>query len=64
MNPALVGIAYERIFFATLHAIIGIHNALLEHLMVQLCHHETACLSELSLLNEGRDNLLQHISEG
>jgi hypothetical protein len=36
---------------------------LLEHLTVRLSHHETACLSELSLLTEGRDNLLQHIAE-
>jgi hypothetical protein len=63
INPALVGSAYERICFATLHVIIGIQNSLLEHLTVRLRHHETACLSELSLLTEGRDSLLHHISE-
>jgi type IV secretory pathway VirB4 component len=63
INPALVGIAYDRICFATLHVIIGIQNSLLEHLTVRLRHHETACLSELSLLTEGRDNLLHHIAE-
>jgi hypothetical protein len=36
---------------------------LLEHLTVGLRHHETACLNELSLLTEGRDNLLLHIAE-
>jgi hypothetical protein len=36
---------------------------LLEHLTVRLRHHETACLSELSLLTEGRDNLLHNIAE-
>jgi hypothetical protein len=36
---------------------------LLEHLTVLLRHHETACLSELSLLTEGQDNLLHHIAE-
>jgi hypothetical protein len=30
---------------------------LLEHLMERLRHHETACLSGLSFLNEGRDNI-------
>jgi hypothetical protein len=35
----------------------------LEHLMVRLHHHETACLSELSLLDEGRENVLHHIAE-
>jgi hypothetical protein len=34
INPALVGIAYDRIFFATLHVIIGIQNSLLEHMTV------------------------------
>jgi hypothetical protein len=63
INPALVGIAYDRICFPTLHVIIGIQNSLLEHLKVRLRHHETACLSELSLLTEGRDNLLHHIAE-
>jgi hypothetical protein len=63
INPALVGIAYERIFVATLHVIIGIQNYLLEHLTVRLRHHNTACLSEFSLLTEGRDSLLHHISE-
>jgi hypothetical protein len=63
INTALVGIAYDRICFATLHVIIGIHNSLLEPLMVRLRHHETACLSELSLLTELRDNLLHHIAE-
>jgi hypothetical protein len=63
INPALVGIAYDQIFFATLHVIIGIQNYLREHLMVQLRHHETACLSELSLLTEERDNLLHNIAE-
>jgi hypothetical protein len=62
-NPALVRIAYDRICFAAIHVIIGIHNSLPEHLMVQLRHHETACLSELSFLTEGRDNLLHHIAE-
>jgi hypothetical protein len=63
INPALVGIAYDRICFATLHVIIGIKNSLLEHLTVRLQHHKTACKSELSLLTEGRDNLLHHIAE-
>jgi hypothetical protein len=63
INPALVGIAYDRICFPTLHVIIGIQNYLLEHLTVRLRHHETACLSELSLLTEGRYNVLHHISE-
>jgi hypothetical protein len=63
INPALVGIAYDRICFPTLHVIIGIQNYLLEHLTVRLRHHETVCLSELSLLTEGRDNLLHHISK-
>jgi hypothetical protein len=62
MNPALVGIAYDRIL-AIIHVIIGIHNSLLEHLTVRLRHHETACLSGLSLLNEGREKLLHHIAE-
>jgi hypothetical protein len=34
INPVLVGNAYDRICFATLHVIIGIQNSLLEHLMV------------------------------
>jgi hypothetical protein len=64
INPALVRIAYDRICFATLHVIIGIQNYFLEHLTVRLLrHHETACLTELSLLTEGRDNLLHHIAE-
>jgi hypothetical protein len=63
INPALVGIAYDRICVPTLHVIIGIQNSFLEHLAVRLHHHETASLSELSLLTEGRDNLLHHISE-
>jgi hypothetical protein len=63
MNPALVGITYDRIFFATLLVIIGIQNSLLKHLTVRLRHHETACLSELYLLTEGQYNLLHHISE-
>jgi hypothetical protein len=63
INSALVGIAYDRIFFATLHVIIGIQIFLLEHLTVRLQHHETACLSELSLLTEGRENVLHHIAE-
>jgi hypothetical protein len=63
INPALVGIAYDQICFATLHVIVGIQNYLLEHLMVQLYHHKTACLSALSLLTGGRDNLLHHIAE-
>jgi hypothetical protein len=63
INLALVGIAYDQIFCATLHVIMGIQNSLLEHLTVRLRHHNTACLSELSLLTEGRDNLLHHISE-
>jgi hypothetical protein len=63
INPALVGIAYDRICFATLQVIIGIQNSLLEHLTVRLRHHETACISEFSLLTEGRENLLHHISE-
>jgi hypothetical protein len=63
INPALVGIAYDRICFATLHVIIRIQNSLLEHLTVRLRHHENACLYELSLLTEGRDNLLHHIAE-
>jgi hypothetical protein len=62
INPLLVGIAYDRICFATLYVIIGIQNSLLEHLTVRLRHHKTACLSELSLLTEGRDNLLHHIA--
>jgi hypothetical protein len=36
INPSLVGIAYGRICFATLHVIIGIQNSLLEHLTVRL----------------------------
>jgi hypothetical protein len=63
INPSLFGIAYDRIFFATLHIIIEIQNSLLDHLTVRLRHHETACRSELSLLTEGRDNLLHHIVE-
>jgi hypothetical protein len=63
INPALVGIAYDRICFATLHVIIRMKNSLLEHLTVRLRHHENACLYELSLLTEGRDNLLYHIAE-
>jgi hypothetical protein len=63
INPALVGIAYDRICFPTLLVIIGIQNSLLDHLTIRLRHHETACLSELSLLTEGRDNLLHHIAE-
>jgi hypothetical protein len=62
-NPSLVGISYDRICFATLHIIIGIQNYVLEHLTVRLRHHETACLSELSLLTEGRDNLLHDIAK-
>jgi hypothetical protein len=54
INPALVGIAYDQICFATLHVIIG---------MVRLRHHETACVSKFSLLTEGQDNLLHHIAE-
>jgi hypothetical protein len=49
INPALVGIAHDRICFATLHVIIGIQNYLLEHLTVRLLHQKTASLSELSL---------------
>jgi hypothetical protein len=30
---------------------------------VRLRHHDTACISELSILTEGRDNLLHHIAE-
>jgi hypothetical protein len=63
INPALVGIAYDRICFATLHVIIGIQNSLLAHLTVRLRHHDTACLSELSLLTEGREHLFQHIAK-
>jgi hypothetical protein len=63
VNPALVGNAYDRICFATHHVIIGIQNYLLEHLIVRLRYHETACLFDLSLLTEGQDNLLQHIAE-
>jgi hypothetical protein len=63
INPVLVGNAYDRICFATLHVIIGIQNSLLKHLMVRLRHYEIACLSELSLLTEGRDNLLQNIAK-
>jgi hypothetical protein len=53
INPALVGIAYDRICVATFHVIIGIQISLLEHLTVQLQHHKTACLSDLSILTEG-----------
>jgi hypothetical protein len=63
INPALVRIAYDRVCFATLHLIIFIKNSLLEHLIMRLQHHENACLSELSLLTEVRDNLLHHIAE-
>jgi hypothetical protein len=63
INPALVGISSDRICFATLHVIIGIQNSLLEHLTVRLRYHETACMSELSLFTEVRENLLHHISE-
>jgi hypothetical protein len=63
INPALLRISYDRICFATLHFISGIQNSLLEHLAVRLRHHKTACLSELSLLTEGRENLLHHIAE-
>jgi hypothetical protein len=63
INPAPVGIADDLICFATLHVIIGIQNFLLEHLTVRLRYHETACLSELALSTEGRDNLLHHIAE-
>jgi hypothetical protein len=34
INPALVGIVYDRICFATLHVMIGIKNSVLEHLTV------------------------------
>jgi hypothetical protein len=44
ISPALVGIAYDRICFPTLHVIIGIQNSLLEHLTVRLRHHEAARL--------------------
>jgi hypothetical protein len=61
---ALVPIECTPICFATLHVIIGIQNSFLEHLLTMILrHHETACLSELSLLTEGRDNLLKHIKE-
>jgi hypothetical protein len=63
INPALVVIAYDRICVATLYVIIGTQNSLLEHLTVRLRHHETACLSEFSVLTESRDNLLHHIAE-
>jgi hypothetical protein len=63
INPALVGIAYDRICFATLHVIIGFQNYLLEHLMVILRHHKTACLYELSFLTEVQDKFLHHIAE-
>jgi hypothetical protein len=63
INPAIVGIACDRILFATIHGIIGIQNSLLEHMTVRLQHHETACLSEFSLLAEGRENVLHHIAE-
>jgi hypothetical protein len=54
INPALVGIAYDRICFATIHVIIGFQNSLLEHLTVRLRHHETACLlHHSSRLNNG-----------
>jgi hypothetical protein len=36
INPTLVGITYDRIFFATLHVIIGIQNYVHTHLTVQL----------------------------
>jgi hypothetical protein len=62
MNPAFVRISYDRICFATILVIIGSQNSLLEHMMVRLSHHETACLSELSILTEGRDNLLHNIA--
>jgi hypothetical protein len=61
INPALFGIAYHQIFFATLHVIIGIKNSFLEHMMVRLRHHETACISEFFLLTEGRYTFLHHI---
>jgi hypothetical protein len=63
INPALVGLAYDQVCFATLHFIIGIKNSLLEHITVRLRHHETACLSELPLLTEGRDKLLHNIAK-
>jgi hypothetical protein len=41
INPALVGIAYNRMSVATLHVIIRNQNYLLEHLTVQMRHYET-----------------------
>jgi hypothetical protein len=63
IKPALIVTVYDRIFFPTIHVTIGIQNSLLENLTVRLRHHETACLYELSIFTEGRDNLLHHTAE-
>jgi hypothetical protein len=60
---ALIPIDFHRIYFATIHVALVVQNSLLGNLTHILRHHKTSCLSELSLLTDGREFLLLHISE-